>query len=253
MSVSIIPRSTWGAAPPKNRSTVSWTGRTALWVHHSEGTAPPDNPISERAVVRGIQSFHQGPSRGWADIGYGYLVAPSGRIYEGRGYGVSAAHCPGHNDEPSVCLLGSYSKIEPTTAQKNAVWALADHLGLAELAGHREGYSTSCPGDAAMRTLVNAPRPGKTPPKPAKPEPAWPTLRLAIRTAADKKAGRPGRKWAGHDAGSALRWIAKHGLNRTSAVALAHGGNVWRTSGHGSVSHRRIEKVVRTLNNNYSL
>ena len=250
MSITIIPRSAWGAAPPKNRSTVSWKWHRTLWVHHSEGPAPADNPAQERATVKGIQSFHQGPSRGWADIGYAYLIAPSGRIYEGRGYGVMAAHCPGHNDEPSVCLLGSYSKTPPTTAQRNAVWALADHLGLSELAGHREGYSTSCPGDAAMRTLVNAPRPDRTP---TKPEPQWGTLRLAIQTAADKKAGRPGRKWAGHDAGNALRWIAKKGLRRTSKVALAHKGNVWRTSGHDSVSHSHIEKVIRTINNNYTL
>lgn len=250
MSITIIPRSAWGAAPPRNRSTVSWAGLRTLWVHHSEGPAPPNNPASERAVVKGIQSFHQGPSRGWADIGYAYLIAPSGRIYEGRGREVQAAHCPGHNSEPSVCLLGRYSTIEPTAAQKRAVWALADHLGLSELSGHREGFPTSCPGDAAMRSLVNAPRPRQAP---AKPEPQWNTLRLAIQTKADKKAGRPGRTWAGRDAGNALKHIAEKGIRRSSTVALANGGNVWRTSGHQSVSHAHIEKVARTLNNNYSL
>lgn len=250
MGIEIIPRSAWGAAPPRSVTRVSWAGLRTLWVHHSEGPAPAATPASERATVKGIQSFHQGPSRGWSDIGYAYLIAPSGRIYEGRGHGVSAAHCPGHNHEPSVCLLGSYSSTPPTEAQRRAVWALADHLGCTQLKGHRQGFSTSCPGDATMRTLINAPRPGKTPAKPEKPEPEWGTLRLAIRTAADKQAGRPGRRWAGHDAGNAIRWIAKNGVAKTSDVALAHKGNVWRTA---DVGNPHIRKVAKTLDNRFSL
>src|SRR5690606_6633434 len=154
--------------------------------------APANDPKSERAVVRSIQNYHRN-TQGWADIGYAYLIAPSGRIYEGRGFEVWGSHCPGHNGEPSVCLLGSYQNTPPTRAQVAAVWALADYLGCTRLAGHREGYPTSCPGDATMRTLVNAARPAPTPPpKPKKPEPKWATIRLAIQTEKERAAGLPG-------------------------------------------------------------
>ena len=248
MAVDIIPRSAWGAQAPRSVSKVSWAGKRTLWVHHSETQAPANDPGSERAVVRSIQNYHRN-TQGWADIGYAYLVAPSGRIYEGRGFEVWGSHCPGHNGEPSVCLIGSYQNTPPTRAQVAAVWALADWLGCTSLAGHREGYTTSCPGDATMRTLVNAARPAPTP-KPAKPEPDWATRRLAIQTEKERAAGLPGRKWAGREAAGALRWIAKNGLNRKSEVALAHGGNVWRTADHGNA---HIASVARALCNRFSI
>lgn len=244
MSIEIIPRSAWGARAPRSRVTVSWAGLRTLWVHHSEGTVPGDDIAEEKAVVRGIQNFHMDdPKHQWRDIGYAFLIAPSGRIYEGRGVGVDAAHCPGHNGEPSVCLLGKYQSVPPSEAARRAVWALADHLGLSDLNGHRQGFSTSCPGDATMRTLVDAPRPPK---EPIKPQIAHAnTLRLAIRTAADIKAGRPGRRWAGTSAGGALAWVAKHGVAPTSTVALAYKGNVWR-------NRRDARNVARNLTKRFS-
>lgn len=82
-----------------------------------------------------------------------------------------------------------------------------------------------------------------------RPEPVAPpdgtTLRLAIRTSADKRAGRPGRGWAGWpQAEGALRWIKKNGLANDSDVALAWRGNVFR-------GPRRVEKVAATLVNRF--
>lgn len=229
-TIPIITRAEWGARPPVGGSlaTCSWD-RNTIWVHHSEGAAPAPDPAAERAAVRGIQSFHQGPQRKWIDIGYGYLVAPSGRIYEGRGYQKWAAHCPGHNDEPSVCLLGNYSIAVPTDAQRRAVWALADWLGMGDLNGHREGYSTSCPGDAAMRALVDAGRPGPAPLDP-QPLPYGSTLRLKIQTAAERRAGKPGRTWAGWEqCRGPMEWIRRNrGLKPTTTCAISWRGNVWR-------------------------
>lgn len=160
MTVEIISRTAWGAKPPKMRTPIVWPDGVTLWVHHSDGPNLPVNAseATEAATVRAIQAFHQGPSRGWNDIGYGYLAAPSGRIYEGRGEAI-AAHCPGHNHEPSVCLLGTFATVSPSPAQHRAVYQLANMLNAGDLAGHREGFATSCPGDAAMRLIVNGPPP----------------------------------------------------------------------------------------------
>lgn len=227
----IIRRSEWGAAPPRSVSRTIWT-TTALWVHHSAGPAPANNPDSERAAVRGIQSYHQ-QSNGWSDIGYAYLIAPdSGRIYEGRGQNVWGAHCPGHNDEPSVCIIGTFATTPPSEAARRSVWMLADYLGLTHLKGHREGFSTSCPGDATMRSLVNAPRP--FPPgsaAPNDPRPYSNTLRLAVN----------GRAWAGWDeAEGPLAWVARHGLKPSADAAIAWRGSVWR-------GPKDVTNVARTL------
>lgn len=154
----IIPRAQWGAAPPRARTPVVWPEGVTLWVHHSDGPAPPETPAEEQATVREIQRFHMGPQRGWNDIGYAYLVAPSGRIYEGRGEAI-AAHCPGHNHEPSVCMMGTYATVPPSDEIHVAIYRLADVLRAGDLAGHREGFPTTCPGNAGMAKVVNGPPP----------------------------------------------------------------------------------------------
>jgi len=148
--VRIVSRKEWGAAPPRSRVAINWPAGVDLWVHHTTG------PNTQ--TVRQIQAFHMGPSRGWNDIGYGYLVDVWGGVYEGRGHAL-AAHSPGKNHEPSVALIGDYSTTPPSDVQRRAVWKLADLLEAGDLRGHRENTSTKCPGDAAMADIVNAPRP----------------------------------------------------------------------------------------------
>jgi hypothetical protein len=111
---------------------------------------------AEKKAMREIQRFHQGKSRGWADIGYAYVVFPSGRIYEGRGKHVGA-HCPGHNSEPSCAFAGDYSKVAPTERAVRAFDELRKQLRMVGWRGHRDGFPTSCPGDAlygALRRLI---------------------------------------------------------------------------------------------------
>ena len=155
--MEIISREKWGARPPKGiPATVYWPKGVDLWVHHTTG---PDTQ-----TPREIQAFHQN-ARGWNDIGYHYLVAQDGTVYEGRGHGVNGAHSPGKNHEPSVALIGDYSKTPPTDAQHRSVYALKAHLNAGRLRGHRENTPTSCPGDAAYKKIVLGPPP-KAPAKP---------------------------------------------------------------------------------------
>lgn len=140
--MDIISRAEWGARAPRARSTVTWADRSEFVVHYSEG--PPTQS------VRSIQDFHM-DDRDWADIGYNFLVDVDGRVYEGRGWLVVGAHAPGHNTSGiGVCMIGRDG--DATAAAKRAIRAVYDEAGrragrsLRKL-GHRDVYSTSCPGD----------------------------------------------------------------------------------------------------------
>jgi hypothetical protein len=153
MAISIVSREKWGARPPRGiPQHVEWPKGVDLWVHHTTG------PRSQS--VKDIQAFHQN-TRGWNDIGYHYLIDFEGVKWEGRGLEVWGAHSPGKNHQPSVSLIGDYSKTEPSDAQHRSVYALKDFLDAGELRGHRENTATSCPGDAAMRKIVDGPPPAK--------------------------------------------------------------------------------------------
>jgi hypothetical protein len=107
---------------------------------------------SECKAMREIQRFHQ-KTREWNDIGYHFVVFPSGRVYEGRGMLVTGAHCYGHNTEPSLSFAGDYSKREPDRRAITAFGEMIEHLNLNGWRGHRDGYNTSCPGDALFNAL----------------------------------------------------------------------------------------------------
>lgn len=148
--MNIVSRAEWGAAPPRARTPVVWPAGVDLWCHHTDG--PKDQ------TPRSIQAFHMGPSRGWNDIGYAYLVREDGTVYEGRGAAIGA-HSPGKNHEPSVAMIGDYSTTPPSDAIHRAIYDLADLLDAGDLKGHRQNTLTSCPGDAGFAKIVLGPPP----------------------------------------------------------------------------------------------
>jgi len=145
-------------------ATPQFTTATHLIVHHSAGT---NSSNDWAAVVRSIWDLHVFV-RGWDDIGYNWLVDPNGVIYEGRGDGRLGAHFCGMNSATmGVCVMGDFTNITPTDEAVGALTELlswkscdigADPLGssihsgsnevLDHISGHRDGCSTSCPGDA---------------------------------------------------------------------------------------------------------
>lgn len=155
--MDIISRAGWGARAPRSRSTVSWGTRTEFIVHYSEG------PTTQ--TVRSIQDFHMGPDRGWADVGYNFLVDVKGRIYEGRGWLTVGAHAPDHNSIGiGVCMIGRDGDATPA-ALRSIRWLYDEAVrrkggGLKKL-GHRDVYSTSCPGDQLYKWVrAGMPAPG---------------------------------------------------------------------------------------------
>ncbi|MEU6812716.1 N-acetylmuramoyl-L-alanine amidase [Streptomyces sp. NPDC046831] len=184
----IVPRSVWAAAatprpqpPPRYDDKV-----VAVFVHHT------DSPNGYRCadapqIIRHLYAGQTG-ARQWDDIGYNFLVDRCGTIYEGRAGGadraVTGAHAQGFNHRSSgIAAIGTFTAgVEVPRAVTDAIAALAAwKLGLADvdprsrahlvsssslsrykagtavtlpaLAGHRDGFQTSCPGAALTARL----------------------------------------------------------------------------------------------------
>jgi len=109
------------------------------------------------AYWKSTRSFHMGPARGWADIGYSYGACPHGYVMEGRGLDRIQAAQPGGNDTWYSVTLMSGPGEDPTPAQIDAVRQLRAWLmgkGVAgAVRGHRDFISTSCPGDRLYRLV----------------------------------------------------------------------------------------------------
>ena len=165
----IISRRGWGA-------NESWATREPVYrkpkafvIHH---TVTPNNPEDPVAIVRAILRYHA-VSRGWGDIGYNFLIDHQGNIYEGRkgGDGVVGIHAGDYNyGSIGIALMGDYRSAQMTPAMKEALVSLmaweADRFGIhplessyfihrnfPQILGHRDLWSTVCPGDQVYRLL----------------------------------------------------------------------------------------------------
>jgi N-acetylmuramoyl-L-alanine amidase/Secretion system C-terminal sorting domain len=168
-------RAEWGAALNLNENiysgSPSFTTVTHIIVHHSDGS----NTSSDwDAVVRAILDFHVN-TNGWADVAYNWLIAPTGKLYVGRGGGnnvLGAHYCAKNGNTMGICLLGNYTNVAPTdtalkTLEKIIAWkctdsnidplATANHAvgNLKTIEGHRSGCATDCPGNMTYALLDN--------------------------------------------------------------------------------------------------
>ncbi|WP_030620112.1 peptidoglycan recognition protein family protein [Streptomyces fulvoviolaceus] len=189
----IVPRSAWadgtGEAntaartppPPHYDDKV-----LAVFVHHTDSPNGYDCADAPR-IIRYLAAGQIGV-RDWDDIGYNFLVDRCGTIYEGRAGGVArpvtGAHTQGFNHRTTgIAALGTFTAgVQVPQAMADAIASLAAwKLGLADidprttvrltssnnlsryaagtaadlpaLAGHDDGYMTSCPG-AALSALL---------------------------------------------------------------------------------------------------
>lgn len=175
---AVIPAAEWRKGLPNPREAPVKSKVNFVIVHHSAGSNLATNYTE---VVRNIYVFHTSPApngNGWNDVGYNFLIAQDGTIFEGRsgqgvmdGDDVVGAHFCGKNTGTmGICLLGNYMEIEPPKAAINSLvkligWKLskenlqnvgqAQHSGgmLNIISGHRDGCSTDCPGDYTYKRL----------------------------------------------------------------------------------------------------
>lgn len=156
MALHDISRKQAGLRAPKSRTTFRLSAIQAKVIHYSTGEEL--GKPSDTQWWREIQAYHMGRDRNYADIGYAYGIhARMGRILEGRGIGVVAAHSPGWNARSvSLVVLGDDDPGQDVLAiARTRIRKWSDDVDRllgrkVPVLGHRQtqkkGY-TQCPGD----------------------------------------------------------------------------------------------------------
>ncbi|MFJ8634270.1 peptidoglycan recognition protein [Streptomyces sp. NPDC093568] len=184
----IVTRRGWGADERLREKQFAYTKKVkAAFVHH---TASGGKYWCTQApsLIRGIYRYHVKSMR-WRDLGYNFVIDRCGNIYEGRAGGVAkpvlGAHTLGFNsDSMGIAVLGSYSSTKPTKRALKALarltaWKLGlygvnprgktylksgggnlyrkgKNVRLNAISGHRDGFSTECPGRQLYKRLGTA-------------------------------------------------------------------------------------------------
>ena len=183
--VDLVTRAEWGARAPRHPYQQLPGPPRGVKVHYTGGRVEPailDDHVLCVAMVRSIQGYHM-DGNGWLDIGYSMISCPHRKVFVGRGpHHLPAANGPGLNSGHYAVLglVGTSGLVEPPDAMLHgildAIDYLREHGGAGhEIEGHRDGYSTDCPGDALYAWVeAGAPRPGKPVHQAGHVPPAWP-------------------------------------------------------------------------------
>lgn len=157
--VEVLPRLRWNAAKVQG-STGLLGNPWRLTIHHQGAVFSKTDLRSSADTIRAIQKDHQ-EERGWADIGYHFVVDRAGRIWSARPLHLMGAHAGrggANRGNLGILVLGNFDVQRPGSDQRAAlarlVRALIEHLRIApkriythdeirRLAGHS---GTNCPG-----------------------------------------------------------------------------------------------------------
>lgn len=164
-SMQVQRRSAWNPAPT-DQANIDPMGRVwRVTVHHSTNYFRDQSLASAAAQIRQIQRDHM-VTRGYADIGYHYLIDPAGRIWEGRDMRWQGAHARGDHNKGNIgiCVLGNFVRGSggqaPTEAQDRSLTALLGQvmqswsIPVDQIHTHRDFVVTECPG-AQLQAVVD--------------------------------------------------------------------------------------------------
>lgn len=103
----VIHRADWGAKSIRESLATREEGKSKIALHHTAGAAACGS-----AVVLQIQDYHM-HDRGYADIGYHFLIDQNGNIYEGRELCYKGAHVEKSNTGcVGICCIGCFDDKE---------------------------------------------------------------------------------------------------------------------------------------------
>jgi hypothetical protein len=158
---SVVSRAHWEADPPRDRYVPLGPLRSIVlhhtsWPSHQLGGA---GFAEEASYVRAIQRSHI--DREFIDIGYHFVIMPSGRIFAGRPPSAMGAHVKGHNGGTvGISLAGDFDVEEPTASALAGLDVLIRKLAKPSaglmLVTHRDLASTSCPGERLYSRVLAA-------------------------------------------------------------------------------------------------
>lgn len=200
--MKLITRKSWGARSPKV-PLEHLASTQGVKVHYTGDHVDPAVAVKHGThimcikLVRAIQADHMDVN-GWNDIGYTALVCHHGYVFEGRGlHHLPAANGAGLNSgHYAVCgLVGNSGLVDPSDAMLKGIrdaieWLRNQGDAGNEIKGHRDGYSTDCPGPKLYAWVkAGAPRPGGPPP--------WPGRLLKLQ----------GQQMEGYDVRQVQHWL----------------------------------------------
>lgn len=148
--INIVPRSAWEAIEPKDYAQHK---PVRITVHH-EGTILKESDDAAKKI-KAIQRWGMGPEKKWADIPYHFLIAPNGKVYEGRSVFTVGETSTEYNPTGHllICCLGNLEKDSVPPAQLKALVQMIAYssatynIPLDSLATHKDfSAQTTCPG-----------------------------------------------------------------------------------------------------------
>lgn len=160
----VIPRSAWaGGAPITRLMNRADRAYNRITVHHDGTTA--FTSTSRDAAARRLEQIRQAHlrrSEPFGDIGYHYLIDPSGRVWQGRDTSWQGAHVAKQNEgNLGICMLGNYNMQQPNTAQKAALDRFVRNqmsyygIGINRVLTHQEQAKTECPGRSLQMYMMD--------------------------------------------------------------------------------------------------
>lgn len=157
--VVILPRSAWNAAEPrpfKQHVPVRVT------IHH-EGTKLEATDDAARKI-KNIQTWGMGKDRNWVDIPYHFLIAPDGKIFEGRSV-TTVGETATEYDPTGHLLITCLGNLEVQEVSEQQLSSLIKTIAYAckkykipveSITSHRDNSTqTTCPGKNLYKYLQN--------------------------------------------------------------------------------------------------
>lgn len=145
----------YGPMTPRNVNNID-----LIILHHA---------AASNCSAEDIHNWHK--ARGWAGIGYNFLVRKDGSVYRCRPMEYVPAHCTGYNTRSiGICFEGDFmwEWMEDTqiNAGKELVAMLKSQYGISDTGVHKWYQATDCPGDNfPIDEIINGqPTPGPVPP-----------------------------------------------------------------------------------------
>ncbi len=186
----IRPRSEWAGDLAVKGELVPEDDVRFLLVHHtaSANSYGPDQVVDQ---IRSFYELHTGPTKGWPDVAYNFLVDRHGGIWEARagsidgpvrgdatggsqGFALLCCSIGDHSVEPMspeatdsmvrlLAWLGERHGIDTTpgstvsfTSRGSSLHAAGVEVTARTISGHRDMSSTTCPGDFVYGELQEA-------------------------------------------------------------------------------------------------
>ena len=149
----VVARANWTRHGLAGQNIRPMHGVSRITLHH-EGWTPVTFTAATSTFdrVEQIRQVHT-RDRGWADIGYHYVIDRAGRVIEGRSIVYQGAHVTDNNPHNlGILVLGNFNQQSPSSAQVQSLARFTRQMmQLHRVPGHlvqthQEIKPTECPG-----------------------------------------------------------------------------------------------------------